>query len=137
VAASLIFLNQLARLTAVRGAILIPFLVILTFLGSYTNNNNIGDIVVMLAFGALGYLMVRFRWPRAPLVLGLVLGTIAERYLWISVARYGGAWLGRPIVLLLLALTLGVVISALLQARRASGGPKTSEAAAAEGAGAR
>ncbi|HXF82291.1 MAG TPA: tripartite tricarboxylate transporter permease [bacterium] len=118
VAASLAFLNQLARLTAVRGSILIPFLVVLTFLGSYTNNNNLGDIVVMLTFGALGYAMVRFRWPRAPLVLGLVLGNIAERYLWISVARYGAAWLTRPIVLLLLALAAGVVVSALLQLRR-------------------
>ena len=132
VAASLIFLNHLARLTAVRGAILIPFLVILTFLGSYTNNNNIGDIVVMLAFGALGYLMVRFRWPRAPLVLGLVLGNIAERYLWISVARYGAAWLGRPIVLLLMAVTLSVVGSALVQARRASIAAKTPEAIGAQ-----
>jgi len=118
VAASLIFLNQLARLTAVRGSILIPFLVVLTFLGSYTNNNSLGDIVVMLVFGALGYAMVRFKWPRAPLVLGLVLGNIAERYLWISVARYGAAWLGRPIVLILLAITLAVIVSALLQQRR-------------------
>src|SRR5438093_251824 len=31
--------------------------------------------------------MVRYRWPRAPLVLGLVLGEVAERYLWLSVAR--------------------------------------------------
>jgi putative tricarboxylic transport membrane protein len=120
VAVSLVFLNQLARLTAVRGSILIPFLVVLTFLGSYTNNNSLGDIVVMLAFGALGYAMVRFRWPRAPLVLGLVLGNIAERYLWISVARYGAVWLTRPIVLLLLVLAAGVVVSALLQQRRGS-----------------
>lgn len=119
VAVSLMFLNQLARLTAVRGSILLPFLVVLTFLGSYTANNSLGDIVVMLVFGALGYAMVRFRWPRAPLVLGLVLGNIAERYLWISVARYGAAWLGRPIVLLLLAITVAVIVSALMQQRRA------------------
>lgn len=131
VAASLIFLNHLARLTAVRGSILIPFLVVLTFLGSYTNNNSLGDIVVMLAFGALGYAMVRFRWPRAPLVLGLVLGNIAERYLWISVARYGASWLGRPIVLLLLALTLGVIVSSLLQQRRSRVQPNAEAAAGA------
>lgn len=115
VAASLAFLNHLARLTAIRGALLIPFLVLLTFVGAYTANNSLGDIVVMLIFGGLGYLMVRFRWPRAPLVLGFVLGEIAERYLWISVARYGAAWLGRPIVVLLLLLTVGVIGSALLQ----------------------
>lgn len=127
VTVSLAFLNRIARLTAVRGSVLIPFLVVLIFLGAYTSNNNLGDIVVMLMFGALGYFMVRFRWPRAPLVLGLVLGNIAERYLWISVARYGVAWLARPIVLLLMALTLGVIVSALLQTRRMSMAPKTPE----------
>ncbi len=119
VTASLVFLNQLARITAVRGSLLIPFLVVLTFLGSYTNNNSLGDVVVMLFFGALGYLMVRFGWPRAPLVLGLVLGEIAERYLWISVARYGATWLTRPVVLLLFILTVTVIVSSLIQQRRA------------------
>ena len=38
--------------------------------------------------------MVRFGWPRPPLVLGFVLGRLAETYLFISVARYGFAWLG-------------------------------------------
>lgn len=120
VVGSLAFLNHLARLTTIRGALLIPFLMVLTFVGSYTANNNLGDIVVMLLFGGLGYLMVRFGWPRAPLVLGLVLGGIAERYLWISVARYGAAWLGRPIVIVLLLLTLGVIVSVLVQYSRMS-----------------
>jgi TctA family transporter len=74
----------------------------------------------MLVFGGLGYLMVRYQWPRAPLVLGLVLGDVAERYLWISVARYGTAWLGRPVVVVLLTLTVGIVLSTLLQQRRAA-----------------
>lgn len=117
VAASFAFLNQLARLTAIRGTLLIPFLVLLTFLGAYTNNNSPGDVVVTLVFGGLGYLMVRYGWPRAPLVLGFVLGEIAERYLWISVARYGATWLGRPLVLLLLLLIIGVVVSSFMQRR--------------------
>ena len=131
VAASLALLNQLARLTNIRGALLIPFLVLLTFVGAYTANNSLGDIVVMLVFGGLGYLMVRFNWPRAPLVLGLVLGEIAERYLWISMARYGAAWLGRPIVVLLLLLTVGVIVSTLIQYRRTAATPEAHEAVGA------
>jgi len=118
VAASFAFLNRLAGLTAIRASLLIPFLLLLVFLGAYTNNNHIGDIVVMLAFGMLGYFMVRYRWPRAPLVLGLVLGDIAERYLWISTARYGTAWLGRPAVLVLILLTVLVAASPFIQERR-------------------
>jgi TctA family transporter len=131
VAVSLTFLNHLARLTAIRGTLLIPFLVLLTFVGAYTANNSLGDLVVMLVFGGVGYLMVRYRWPRAPLVLGLVLGEIAERYLWISVARYGAAWLGRPIVVVLLLLTVGVIASTFMQQRRANATPAPHEAISA------
>jgi putative tricarboxylic transport membrane protein len=118
VVASFVFLNQLARLTAIRGVLLIPFLLLLIFVGAYTANSSIGDLFVMLAFGALGYFMVRYRWPRAPLVLGFVLGDIAERYLWISTARYGAAWLTRPVVLVLFVLALVVMAWPFIQERR-------------------
>lgn len=129
VAASFLFLQRLANLTNIRGTLLLPFLALLTFLGAYTNNNSTGDIVVALAFGVLGYLMVRSRWPRAPLVLGLVLGGVAERYLWISTARYGTEWLGRPLVLVLMALTVAVIAVPFLQERRARGREEAADAA--------
>ena len=113
------FLNKLAKLTAVRGALLIPVILVLVFIGSYTATNHYGDILVMLLFGGIGYLMVLGGWPRAPFVLGLVLGKIAENYLYISIARYEAAWLTRPVVLVLMALTLGVVLYPLYQSRRA------------------
>ena len=109
VAVSIFFLNQLARLTLVRGSILIPFILFLAFIGSYTSNNHLGDLIVFFSFGLLGYLMIRCGWPRSPLVLGLVLGKIAENNFYISTMRYGAAWLRRPLVLLLIVLTLVVV----------------------------
>jgi len=112
------FLDQLARLTTVRAGILIPVILVLVFIGSYTSNNHYGDIVVTLAFGAIGYLMVLGGWPRAPFVLGLVLGKIAENYLYISVARYEAAWLTRPVVLVLIAIAIVVIVYPLFQARR-------------------
>jgi TctA family transporter len=69
-------------------------------------------------FGGVGYLMVVAGWPRAPFVLGLVLGKIAENYLYISVARYDAAWLTRPVVLALFAIALAVILWPLLQRRR-------------------
>lgn len=119
VALSLLLLGQLARLTTVRGSLLIPFILLLVFIGSYTANNHVGDLVVTLLFGALGYFMVRAGWPRAPLVLGFVLGGIAENYLYISTARYGAAWLTRPVVLAILALALLAVAWPIVQSRRA------------------
>jgi TctA family transporter len=91
---------------------------VLVFVGSYTSNNHYGDLVVTLLFGALGYFMVLAGWPRAPFVLGLVLGKIAENYLYISVARYEAAWLTRPVVLVLLVVAAVVIIYPLFQSRR-------------------
>lgn len=119
VAVCFLFLNRLAKLTTVRGHLLIPVILVLVFIGSYTANNHYGDVIVTLVCGGIGYLMVVGGWPRAPLVLGLVLGKIAENYLYISVARYEAAWLLRPIVLVLLGLAIVVILYPLIQARRA------------------
>src|SRR6267142_31000 len=67
--------------------------------GAANNFKEGGSLVPTIAFGAMGYLMVLAGWPRAPFVLGLVLGKIAENYLYISIARYEAAWLTRPVVL--------------------------------------
>src|SRR5262249_6899701 len=111
-------LNKLAQLTTVRGSLLIPVILVLVFIGSYTSNNHYGDLVVTLIFGAIGYLMVLAGWPRAPLVLGLVGGKIAENHRDISIARYEAAWLTRPVVLVLIAITVAVIVYPLFQARR-------------------
>ncbi|HXG49813.1 MAG TPA: tripartite tricarboxylate transporter permease [candidate division Zixibacteria bacterium] len=128
VAISLVFLKQLARLTTVRGSILIPFIVFLAFIGSYTSNNHIGDLLVFLIFGLVGFSMIKCGWPRAPLVLGFVLGRIAENNFYISTVRYGSAWLARPMVLLLVVLTVVVVIYPFVR------GAKGAAARAAEAA---
>jgi hypothetical protein len=57
-----------------------------------------------MTFGVLGWIMKRLAWPRPPLVVGLVIGAIFERYLYISSSLYGLAWLTRPVVLVILAL---------------------------------
>jgi len=118
VGACFLFLNQLAGLTNVRGHVLIPVILVLVFIGSYTSNNHYGDVLVTLAFGGVGYLMVLSGWPRAPFVLGLVLGKIAENYLYISVARYDAEWLTRPIVLVLFAMAIAVILYPLVQGWR-------------------
>jgi TctA family transporter len=120
VVACFLFLNHLAKLTVVRGTLLIPVILVLVFVGSYTANNDYGDVLLMLFFGAVGYLMVAGGWPRAPFVLGLVLGKIVENNLYISIARYEAEWLTRPIVLVLAALAVAVMFYPLIQARRSA-----------------
>jgi len=118
VAASLIFLNHLAKLAYVRSSILIPLILFLCFIGAYTANNSFGDLIVFLGFGALGYLMVSYGWPRSPLVLAFVLGKIMENNFYIATSRYGYAWLHRPMVLFLIILTLILFFYPFLRHRR-------------------
>jgi TctA family transporter len=126
VALSLLLLGQLVKLTSLRGSVLIPFVLLLAFIGAYTSNNHIGDLFVLLFFGLVGYLMVRCGWARAPLVLGFVLGKITENNFYISTARYGAAWLLRPIVIALAFLTVVVLVYPFLSRREV--GDERSEA---------
>ncbi|MBI3058349.1 MAG: tripartite tricarboxylate transporter permease [Deltaproteobacteria bacterium] len=113
-----LILNQLAALTFIRGALLIPFLLFFVFLGSFTANNSLNDLIVTLIFGAIGYFMVLYGWPRPPLILGLILGKIAENYLWISTAAYGAKWLLFPSVIILILITIVVVAYPTIKERR-------------------
>lgn len=118
VIACFLFLDRLARITSVPAHRLIPVILVLVFIGAYTTNNQYADILVALVFGGVGWLMANAGWPRAPFVLGLVLGKIAENYLYISVARYEAAWLMRPVVVVLLALAVAVIVAPIVRARR-------------------
>ena len=120
IVASLCFLilNQLAALTFIRGSLLIPFLLLFVFIGSFTANNSLNDLTVTLIFGVLGYFMVLLGWPRPPLILGLILGKIAENYLWISTAAYGAKWLLFPSIIILILITIGVVAYPTIKERR-------------------
>jgi TctA family transporter len=110
VAACFLFLNPLAKITNIRGSLLIPFLLVLIYLGGFTVKNSFGDMIMVLIFGALGWLMVQFDWQRPPLLVGLVLGTITERNFWISTRAYGAGWLLHPGVLIIAALIVGAII---------------------------
>jgi TctA family transporter len=93
-------------LAAVRGSLLIPLVFVLAMLGSYLSSGAWQNFLVILVLGALGILMKRAGWPRPPLIVGLVLGSIAEVSLHQSLAIWGPSFVTRPITLVLLALTL-------------------------------
>ena len=126
-----LFLNQLAKITYIRGALLVPFLLLLIYLGGFTVKNSFGDMILVLIFGALGWFMIQFDWQRPPLLLGLVLGTIAERNLFISTRAYGTGWIMHPGVIIIGLLILGAIIYSVRQIRRdhaassSGGGPAT------------
>jgi putative tricarboxylic transport membrane protein len=95
---------QLAKLAEVRYTFMVPIMFIFILLGAFSVNRDPLDLVVVIAFGVLGYFMRRFGYPRPAMILGLVLGDLMEKYLYRSVASYGFTWLARPAVIVLLLL---------------------------------
>lgn len=87
------FANELAKVALVRIGILAPVVLAITYVGAFQGSRQWGDIYALLIFGLLGWVMKRLRWPRPPLILGFVLGGLVERYMFISIERYGADWL--------------------------------------------
>jgi TctA family transporter len=108
VAVSLLFINHLAKLTTIRESLINPVVLLLCFIGAYSANDSISDLIVLLIFGGIGCVMLRYRLPRPPFILGFILGPLAETYLFSSITRYDAAWLYRPkvIIIFLLIITM-------------------------------
>jgi len=86
----------LARISTVRPEILLPIVLALVFVAAYEGSHDWGDLYVLIGFGVVGWIMKRLGWPRPPMVLGIVIGGIFERYLYISNSLYGIGWLWHP-----------------------------------------
>jgi putative tricarboxylic transport membrane protein len=98
-----------ARITLIPDAILWPGVLVFAIIGAYGPNQSLVDIWVMLGFGVLGYVMRRYGFSPAPLVMGLVLGTMVEETLKQSLLIFDHNWLlffTRPIVVALFAVTV-------------------------------
>jgi TctA family transporter len=96
--------NQLAKLAQVRYSVMVPIIFIFVLMGAFSVTRDPADLLAVVGFGIFGYFMRRFGYPRPALILGLVLGSLMERYLYRSMASYGFTWLSRPAVIVLLIL---------------------------------
>jgi putative tricarboxylic transport membrane protein len=107
------------KILRVRGTILAPITVLITLVGVYTVNNDVFDIVLVIVFGALGYLMKKFGFDPGPLVLAFVLGSVLEDALRRSLLLFEGdptGFFSRPISGTLLVLFLVVALLPAIQA---------------------
>jgi hypothetical protein len=116
------FSPQFARLATLRYTLILPAVLGVVYIGAFEASRSWGDLFALLGFGLLGWLMKQFKWPRPPLVLGLVLGDSIERYMFISVERYGFTWLWRPVVAVLLIMAIVGLMRPLIQDIRRQGG---------------
>jgi TctA family transporter len=97
----------LARITFVKGTILVPIIILLVILGAYGVANDVRDVVLAFVFGGIGHLMKKYDYSRITLTIGFVLGDYVERYFLLSLASLGPKFLlVSPIALGLLFLTI-------------------------------
>ena len=98
-----------AKIVLVPNALLVPSIVLLSFIGAYAMQNRIEDVVVTIVFGVVGYLLHKAKWPTACLVLGMVLGELIESNFHRAL-RIGddtiSIFFERPISLVLLIITV-------------------------------
>jgi len=94
--------------------LLFPLILLFCIIGAYAINNALFDVGVMMLFGVLGYLMNKFGYEPAPLVLAFILGPVLEKSMRQSLKISGGSFsifFTRPISVALLALAALVLLS--------------------------
>jgi len=93
---------------------LMPVIFLLCVIGSFALQARLFDVLVMLVFGILGFILREMDYPMAPLVLGIILGDILDKNLRRALILSNGSiapFFTRPICLILFVLTLLIVVT--------------------------
>jgi TctA family transporter len=99
----------LIRIAQIHPDYLLVTVATLMFIGTFVANLEILDLIVLLVFTALGLLMKRFGFSRPAFLLGFILAVQFEKYLWLALKLQGPLFFLRPISLVLIVLTIGIL----------------------------
>ena len=97
-------------------AILTPAIFVLSMVGAFAMRGNLFDVYTTLAFGMLGYLMMRYDFPLSPILLALILGPMAEANLRRALVISSGDFsilFSRPISVALMILAVASLVMAI------------------------
>ncbi|MBY6114439.1 tripartite tricarboxylate transporter permease [Mameliella alba] len=117
---------QIAKLTTIRYVLLAPFMLGIIFFAAFQATRSWGDLIALFLLSLLGVYMKRFGWPRPALLIGFVLAERVESSVYQTVALYGASFLQRPVVIVLLILTLLSVAAAVFY-KETHPGPMTED----------
>lgn len=112
-----VFIRVLVRVLDVPEAITAAFVVMFCFMGAMASRSTVGDLWLIAAFGILGYLFERFKFPIAPMVLGAILGPLAESNFVTTMISFRNDWtvfFTRPISGSILAITAIAILYPLV-----------------------
>jgi putative tricarboxylic transport membrane protein len=111
------FIKALVKVLDAPEAVVSAFVVMFCFIGALAARNNVNDLWMIVSFGVLGWLFEKYGFPIAPLVLGSILGPLAESNFMTTLISYQNDWtifFTRPVSGAILALSiLALVFPAL------------------------
>ncbi|MBN2751716.1 MAG: tripartite tricarboxylate transporter permease [Rhodospirillaceae bacterium] len=117
-----LFLKVIIKAIIIPSQFMIPVLLVLCTIGCFSLNNRMFDVYCFLGFGLLGYILKQLKFPLLPVILGLILGHMAEAQLRLAITLGSGSlapFLTRPISLVLLVVSgLSLVLPYYMDARR-------------------
>ncbi|MBI1800645.1 MAG: tripartite tricarboxylate transporter permease [Chloroflexi bacterium] len=111
----------LASIMRVPYAIMTPFIVVISILGSYSLSNSMTDVWITLIFGLVGFWLRKQRYPMAPLVVAIVLGDSMEKVLRQSLIMSDASltiFFTRPIALVTMIAAIGLFALPVMQGLR-------------------
>lgn len=107
----------LALVPFLRVGLLVPFVMLLTLVGAYLGSGDPESLILLMAIGMLAYGLKRCEWPRAPFVIGLVLGPVMDISLHQSLAIWGWRFVLRPLAIGLAITTVATIVISLRRSR--------------------
>jgi putative tricarboxylic transport membrane protein len=126
-----LWIRVVVKVLTIPQPIIFAIVALFCIVGSYAHRNDILDVAMVLAFGVVGYLFEMFRFPLAPMVLGAILGPIAESSFLRSMIRYNNdvtAFLRDPlscVLLLVAAVAFALPLYTRIRTPRAGSPPQT------------
>lgn len=111
----LVGIKLFSRVVEVPKNIIVPLIIFMSVIGSFSMNNSMFDVCVTIGFGIIGYFMIKSDIPQSPIVLSIILGPMAETNLRKAVLMYEGSYsflYTRPITVTFLVLAIFSIVSA-------------------------
>lgn len=112
------FISMFSQTLKIPYAVMGPIIILFCIIGSYAVRNSIFDVWIMLLFGIIGFMLEKNKFPLAPIVLGVVLGPLAEQEFRRSLQMANGdfsIFFTRPISAVLISIAVIAILAPLLK----------------------
>ena len=113
--------NWIAKLATINDRLLAVIIMCLVMVGTFSRNYRLSDTIIAIFFGLVGFALRRANIPLVPMILGLVLGPIMERYFRQGIGAAGGdltIFVTRPVSLVFLVIICLLVVTSVRNAVR-------------------